>query len=578
MQKIIRVDMQTLEVKEIKVPDELKNRGGRYVTSWLVSNQVPAACNPLGPDNKLIIAPGLLAGTSAPSSGRVSIGAKSPLTGGIKESNAGTPVAQALGRLGIKAIIVENTPKESDKTWVLCLDKDSIKIKEIKNLKMKSTSDTAEILKKQFGDKTKVICIGPAGDMRLSAAGVCFTDADGNSARYSGRGGMGAVMGSKNLKAIVINDEGLKNVEPLKRDLFKEGTKKFAAALSEHDVTKKGGSLNAYGTPGVVPVMSDSFYGFPTRNFSLGKWRASDVTSGQYEAELVKERGNGKMGHGCHTGCVIRCSNIYPHPDKLIASIEYESVGLLGSNCDIDNFDDIAMMVYLCNEAGLDTIDTGAAIGVAMEGGLLEFGDGKAAIELLKEVLKGTPVGRIIGSGAYITGKVFGVYRVPTVKKQALPAYDPRAVKGIGITYATSPMGADHTAGYTINGEVFGVGGKYDPLVTEGKAEYSRDIQVETAFIDQSGYCLFVTFASSDSESGMEGLLQSIEGFTGEIFTKEDLMSIGREIIDMELAFNKEAGFTKVDDRLPEFFYKETLPIVDQVFDVTDEQMSKTWE
>jgi len=295
-------------------------------------------------------------------------------------------------------------------------------------------------------------------------------------------------------------------------------------------------------------------------------------------AELIKERGFGRMGHGCHPGCVIQCSADYPLPDgTVVPSVEYESIDLLGANLDIDNFDDIAQLIWICNDLSLDTIEMGSALGVAMEGGLLEFGNGKRAIELLREVGKGSPVGRIIGNGAYVTGRVFGVYRVPTVKGQALPAYDPRAVKGQGITFATSPMGADHTAGYCINSEIFGVGGKLDPLTTEGKEEYSRNLQLDTAFIDYTGYCLFTTFATIDIPNSMEGMLQTLTAFTGKEFSEQDIRRIGKEIIDLELDFNRKAGLTSADDRLPEFFYKEKLPPHNSVFDVTDEQIDSVW-
>lgn len=578
MADIIRIDMATLNVQKEPVPKELEVLGGRYVTSKMIAKEVPATSNPLGPDNKLIFAPGLVAGTIAPSSGRISVGTKSPLTGGIKEANAGTPVAQALGKLGVKALVFENWPENKDDSLVMYIDKNEIKFSVMNELKMKYTSDTVRILKEKFGDKVKVICIGPAGELKLSAAGICFVDTDGMPVRYAARGGVGAVMGSKGIKAIVINDEGLKFLGSKDEEGFKESIKEFIYGLSQDGTTKKGGALNANGTPGVVPVMSEGFKGFPTRNFSLGKWRADNDTCGQRQAEIVKERGRGTMGHACNPGCVIRCSNIYPHSDgRLIASVEYESVGLLGSNLDIDNYDDIADLISICNEVGVDTIDTGAAIGVLMDIGYLPFGDAKGAKQLIREIGVGTPIGRVVGSGAQIVGKVFGAYRVPTVKGQALPAYDPRAVKGIGYTYATSPMGADHTAGYTINREVFAYNGQLDPFSYEGKAEYSREEQLESAFLDSSGYCLFTVFGYIANPTARDAMLRSLTAFTGIELKAETYHEFAREIIDVELDFNKKAGLTEIHDRLPEFFYKETLPEVNQIFEATDEMIQKTW-
>jgi aldehyde:ferredoxin oxidoreductase len=216
----------------------------------------------------------------------------------------------------------------------------------------------------------------------------------------------------------------------------------------------------------------------------------------------------------------------------------------------------------------------GGAIAVAMEAGLAEFGDGNRAIELMHEIWKDTSLGRILGCGAATTGKVFGVVRVPGVKGQNMPAYEPRAVKGIGVVYATSTMGADHTAGYTIAPEILNVGGKVDPF-NVNKAELARAFLDTTAFIDSTGYCLFVTFAILDIPEGLEGLIESCNGVLDINWTTDDIARIGGEIINMELAFNKAAGLNQAHDRLPEFMKYEKLPPHNVVFDVTDEELDK---
>jgi aldehyde:ferredoxin oxidoreductase len=284
-------------------------------------------------------------------------------------------------------------------------------------------------------------------------------------------------------------------------------------------------------------------------------------------------------GHACHQGCVIKCSNVFPKEDgsEHVSVVEYESAWALGANCEIDNLDDIAEMIRLCNEFGVDTIEAGVTIGVAMEAGVADFGDAKAAIGLLTEMGEGTPLGHVIGNGAAFTGRAYGVTRVPTVKGQAMPAYEPRAVKGIGVTYATSPQGADHTAGYTVAQEILGVGGTADPLSAEGKADLSRGAQAATAFIDTFDYCLFVSFAVLDIESGLEGMVETINGVIGTSYTLDDIGRIGMEVLRTERRFNELAGFTSADDRLPEFMTYEELPPHNVTGDVSAEEMDSVF-
>jgi len=579
MSQIIRVNMETQTVSVENLPGQYSHLGGRGLTSRIVYDEVPADCHPLGPNNKIVIAPGIVAGTNAPSSGRISVGGKSPLTGGIKEANAGTPVAQRLGRLRHKAVIIEGQPEE-DGFWLLKLNKTGGELVPADELKGKVTSEVNQTLFSQYGEKTGVITLGPAGEARMSMAGICFNDNEGRASRYAGRGGLGAVMGSKGLKAIVIDETDAPKVEIKDQELFKQGQKKLAEALRSHDVSKPGGALNSYGTAVLINILNEAG-GLPTRNFGNGVFEGAQKISGEAIAETVQQRGGeGMMGHSCHPGCVIRCSNVYPRPDgsEHVSCIEYESDWAFGANCGIDNLDEIAELIRLCNEYGIDTIEAGVTMGVAMEAGLVEFGDGKGAINLLQEIGKGSPLGHILGNGAEFTGKAYGITRIPTVKGQGMPAYEPRAVKGIGVTYITSTMGADHTAGYTIAPEILSVGGKVDPLSPEGKSGLSRTFQQVTAFVDSSGYCLFIAFAILDIASGNEGMVETVNAVLGTNYTPEDVPKVGAEILKIEREFNKKAGITSAQDRPPEFMRYETLPPHHQTFDIEDEDLDSVWE
>ncbi|MFX0154545.1 MAG: aldehyde ferredoxin oxidoreductase family protein [Candidatus Hodarchaeota archaeon] len=566
--RMLRVNMTNLEANFEDLPEEFKELGGRGMTSTIVAKEVPPTCHPLGPHNKLVFAPGIVTGTDAPTSGRISVGGKSPLTGGIKEANAGTTFAQMLGRMRIAAIIVEGK-HEGDDYYLLKVTNDGTEFIDANKWSGKGLYDTYKNLFKQFGDNVGICSVGIAAEILGAASGVCFNDPEGLPSRYAGRGGLGAVMASKGLKFIVVDETGAPGVEIANEELFNQGNAKLGDALNEHDVTKPEGALNSYGTSVLVNIMNEAG-GLPQRNFSSGQDDGSEKISGEAKAEEIKKRG-GVRPHFCSPGCVIQCSEVWTKPGGKdpVGVLEYESVWALGANCGIYNLDDVGELNRACNDLGVDTIEMGDTIGVAMEGKLINFGDGKGALKLMDEIRKRTPTGKILSNGTEITGKIFGVTRIPTVKSQGLPAYDPRAVKGIGVTYATTPMGADHTAGYAIAPEILGVGGELDPLSPE-KAEVSRNLQIATAFLDYTGYCLFVAFAILDIASGLEGIVESLNGVMGTNYTTDDVGRIGKEIIDKELEFNKKAGFTPVHDRLPEFFMEEKLPPHNTVFDVPD--------
>ncbi len=577
MSKILRVNMTNQTAKYEDVPEKYNILGGRALTSTITCEEVPATCHPLGPNNKLTFATGIVTGTNAPTSGRISVGGKAPLTGTVKEANSGGVAPQKLARLGIKALIVEGQPEETDKFWVLKVNKDGAEFEPADRFVGKGLYEAYPLMFKEYGDKVGIIGIGTSGERLMSSAGICVNDPENRPARYAGRGGLGAVMGSKGLKAIVLDDTGGPGVPIANKELFDTGRKKLVAALQKHDITKPGGALNTTGTATLINVINEAG-ALPTRNFREGRFEGANKISGETINENCKTRGGaGMTGHGCSPGCIIKCSNVYPNPDgsELVSVQEYESVWAFGANCGIDSLEVTGELIRLCNDYGLDTIEAGVTMGVAMEAGLASFGDGKKAIELMHEIGKGTPLGHILGNGAAVTASTLGVVRCPTTKGQSMPAYEPRAIKGIGIIYATTPMGADHTSGYTISPEILGVSDNLDQFSID-KAALARHFQNVTAYIlDSSGHCLFISFAILDDPSGLEGVVEECNGVLGTNWTVDDMVKLGSDIIEKERAFNTAAGFTRVHDRLPEFMQYEKLPPHNVTFDVPDTELDK---
>ncbi len=572
--KILRVNMSELKTSIEKVPQEWMGLGGRGLTSTIVAQEVTPTCDPLGHHNKLIFAPGLLSGTPAANSGRLSCGAKSPLTGTIKEANAGGTSAQMLGKLGIKAIIIEGKPV-AEKTWYsLHIDEDSCTIQEECEVIGMGNFATVEALNKRLGDKVGLIMVGPAGEMRLRAANISIKDPD-NHIRSNGRGGLGAVMGAKQLKFISIapTDRKVVIADP---EAFKTANRTFAKALVNNPISK---ALGQYGTNVLVNIINEAG-AMPTRNFTKGQFDKHEAISGETMYDTIVARG-GKPKHNCHPGCVIQCSQVYADlkGEYKTSGFEYETIWAIGADCGVDNLDLAAEADSLMDDIGLDSIEIPVAFGVAMEAGVLSFGDGKELCRILKEEIgKGTPLGRIIGNGASAVGRIYGITRVPVVKDQAIPAYDPRAIKGIGITYATSTQGADHTMGYTIATNILGVGGQVDPLSKEGQVELSRNLQIATAAIDSTGMCLFIAFAALDDSACLPALIDMINARFATQLTADDVVNLGKNILKIEHGFNSAAGFTNKDDRLPEFFNEEPLSPHNVVWDISDETIDTFWD
>jgi len=558
---IWRINVRSQALKRTKVPQSWEQLGGRGLIARILLDENIATCDPLGPNNKLVFAVGLLVGHTLSSTDRISIGAKSPLTGGIKEANAGGRTGLQLSRLGIKALIIEDQPSEPG-YWILHLTSQGADFEKADDIAGKGVFESAEILLERYGDKVAVALIGPGGEMRMLSSGIQNLDKDRVPSRIAARGGLGVVMGNKGLKAIVIDGDTGEKPPIQDEEAFKAAQKEYTKALVNHPQSK---TYKEYGTAAMT-LMCNSFGGLPTSNFSSGQFEKAENLSGEYMRELLLKR-NGKCqaSHACMSGCVIQSSNIFGDAEgnAIVSPLEYETIGLIGSNLGIDDLDTIAKMNWELNDLGLDTIEIGAALGVAAEAGIMEFGGGERAIELIQEIRQGSPLGRILGAGAGLTGKAFGIERVPVTKNQAMSAYDPRAIKGTGVTFATSPQGADHTCGLTIRAKI-------DHLDPKGQVEVSRTSQINMAGYDTLGSCLFAGFGYGIVPHTIPALLKARYGWQ---VGDDILQQLGRETLKLEREFNRLAGFSQADDRLPEWMRREPLPPMDTVFDVPDDEL-----
>ncbi|GBF12231.1 aldehyde ferredoxin oxidoreductase C-terminal domain-containing protein [Tepidibacillus sp. HK-1] len=557
--KILRINMKNLTVSEDKTM-AYKGLGGRGLTSKIVHDEVPPSCHPLGSFNKLIFANGYLTGSGASSSDRYSIGAKSPLTGGIKESNAGGESGLFMGKLGIRALVFEDV---RDDFKIVYISKDGVTFDDATPILGKELSEAVDILRNTYGKHIAVFLIGITGEKKMNIAAIAGQDKEKEPTRFNGRGGLGAVAGSKGIKAIVLDAEGVERNKPKDKEQFKTALKTYHKWLMETPGTAK--IFPELGTAGLVKT-TNALGALPTRNFSTGSFELADNISGEKLRETILERGGeGTPTHACMPGCIIRCSNVYANKagKRVTSPVEYENIGLLGSNLGIGDLDDIAEINRLINEYGADTIETGATLGVLMSQNILSFGDAESVLNAVKEIKEGSPLGRIIGGGAELAGKLYGAYRVPTVKGQSFPAYDPRGVKSLGVTFATSPMGADHTAGQTIRAQV-------DHHSPEGQVKTSKLAQQVNTLFDALGMCYF---SAGAVQGRFELLADLITAYTGEKMTDTKLKNIASETLRIEHDFNRKAGFTKAHDRLPEYLYYEMNEASKTVFDVPQEEV-----
>jgi aldehyde:ferredoxin oxidoreductase len=565
--KFIRVNMTDKSVRNEEVPEKYLGLGGRGLTSIMINHEVPGTCDPLGPKNLLIFAPGSLSGTPLVNTSRVSVGAKSPLTGTIKESNAGGTIAADLGRLGITAIIVEGKPEENDMNFLKIDAKGHAQLIAANDYKGMRTYECVAAIKKEYGQNQTVMCIGPAGEQLMPIASIQATDVDGRPCRAAGRGGLGAVMGAKGLKALIVDPSGKDADAIADPDAFKEAGKAFARVIKADHMA--GQVMPAFGTAALVAPVN-SLGAFPSLNARKGVMEGWEKISGEAMAEIIKKRG-GKTTHmGC-SQCIIHCSNEYvDNQGKYVtSSLEYETIWASGGMTGIDDLDTIARFDFMCDDIGIDTMNAGVGIAIAMDSGYRPFGDKEALLEMLEEIAKGSETGKIFGRGPEAVGRHFNNDHVPAVKGQSIAAYDPRAMKGNGVTFATSPMGADHTAGNVV-GEY--LTGKLDPLAKEGQAAASKNLQVAMAAVDCTGLCFMAATVLENPEAGM-AFLKAINAKFGTDFGPDAIPEMGIRVLKAEREFNKKAGFTAKDDRLPRFFYEEPLFPHNTVFDIDDDEL-----
>ena len=566
--QIWRVNVREQTLKQEPIPQSWQRLGGRGLLARILVDEVDAKCDPLGAGNKLIFAPGLLVGHMLSSTDRISIGGKSPLTGGVKEANAGGRTGYHMAFIGIHALIIEDQPKE-DGYWILHLSLNGAKWEKADDLMGVGVYATAPKLLEKYGDKVAIALIGPGGEMRMKSAGIQNIDKDRVPSRIAARGGLGAGMGSKGLKAIVFDHAGGQKPAIANPDAFKAAQKDYTTSVMNHPQSV---TYRDYGTAAMAQ-MTQRFAALTVHNFSRGTFDNVENISGETLREFTLTRGKpSDPAHACMAGCTIKCSNVFGGEDgKIIVSpLEYETIGLMGTNLDIDSLDSIGRLNWHVNDLGLDSIEIGGSLGVAAEAGLMRWGSEEDAQKLIDEIRAGTELGRVLGDGAVSVGKKYNIERVPAVKGQTMSAYEPRSIKGTGVTFATTPQGADHTCGLTIRAQV----NHLDPTQ---QREVSLNAQLNMAGYDTIGACIFAGFGYAATPDGVvKRLLKSRYGWDD--LPDNILQELGKQTIKLEREFNKRAGFTAKDDRLPEWMTKEAIPENGSVFDVSEDVLDHIFD
>lgn len=566
--KLIHIDVKDKTIRDEEIPQDSDYflLGARGLTSQLVFDLVDPKSDPLSRENVLVIANGLLTGTPFPNSARTSIGAKSPLTGGIKEANVGGRPSYLLARHGIRALILKNI---SDEMQIIIIDEEGARIKSAENLRGLGNYELHEKLLDEYGEKAGIYSVGQAGEHKMKAATIAATDMEGYPSRHAARGGLGAVMGSKGIKAVVIKPPRTSKVEINDIKKFKEFSVPFTKELAKSKET-----FSIYGTPLLVKPMSE-YGGLPTRGFRKGSYDKAEQISGEKVHEIVESRG-GKKRLPCSPMCAIRCSNMYLDEDgnHLTSSFEYETIALNGSNLTIEELDDLAKIDHLCDDTGIDTIEFGGTIGVAMDNEKIEWGDAEEIFNIINEIREGSEVGQLYGNGVVHLASEINAERVPAVKGQGISGYDPRVFKGMSITFATSPMGADHTAGAAIAGRKARQDKEYGELKeNDHKLELSYELQVYTTVLDSMGCCYFI----GPSYENMGLLANVLNAMYGLSLEREDIIDIGKHILRTEIQFNNRAGITEDENDIPDFFKKEPSEPTGLKFTFDKQDLKRFW-
>lgn len=553
-EKIARINLTTGNISVEPLDMELAHKfiGGRGLGTKMLYDAGVATVDPLSPENQLIYITGPMTGAAAPSTGRYMVVTKSPLTGMIACSNSGGIWGAKLKYAGWDAIIVEGEAPE----WAyIVIDDDKIEIRDASDLVGMKSELIDDTLKERHGQDFSVLNIGPAGEKKVLLAAI-MNDKD----RAAGRSGVGAVMGSKKLKAIVVRAtrKNLDNIADI--DALKEATKRAMEVIRENPVT--GSGLRQLGTAVLVNIVNN-IGAFPTNNWQGSYAEYGDDISGETLADtyLVKA--------GACYRCPIACARVIKVGDKVVGGPEYEPLWAYGGNCGNNDLNTIDICNMLCNEYGLDAISTPCTIAAAMElyqrgyiteeecdGYPLEWGNTESLIEWTKRM--GDPESELawlMSSGSARLCEHYGHPEISmSVKKQEMPAYDARAIQGIGITYATSNRGGCHVRGYMISPEVLGLPEQLDRTVTTDKAAWAKTFQDLTAVIDSMGHCLFTSFAMGAPE-----YTDLLNAATGTTWTVEEVLNIGDRIYNIERMFNKAAGMKPEDDRLPKRLLEEPV-------------------
>jgi len=569
--KLLRVDLtnQTVSAEDIDPQDAKDLIGGRGLAIKYLYEEMDPQVAPLSPENRLILATGPLTATPAPTGNRYMVITKSPLTGALSCSNSGGVFPTEMKRTGFDLIIFEGQAQEPVYLWVND-DQDfgelsrAVEIRPAGHIWGQDTHETEDIILAETDPKAKVACIGPAGE-RLARIAAIINDKH----RAAARSGVGAVMGSKNLKAVAVR--GTKKVACAEPEKMRELCRQVRAEVAE--AVKKGTSLNLYGTA-YVPAVTNEIGILPTRNFQTGMFDGVEGITGHVlrEKYLIRPK-------PCF-GCPIACGRLTRVEDPVYSGEgegpEYETIAALGSACGVDNLAAITKANYLCNELGLDTISIGATISCAMElhekgylpeediGMPLHFGDADAMIEMVKLAGMREGFGDLLAEGSYRLAKKYGhpEYSI-SAKKQEFPGYDPRGSKGMGLLYATSNIGASHMAGDLAYMEVFGVPKKLDPLTIEKKPWYIKHFEDIFAIIDAAGLCVFLTIrylCDPTHEVMPTRLTELLNCATGAAYTVDSLLEAGDRIYSLERMFLVKAGFSRADDTLPPRMLEEPMP------------------
>ncbi len=537
---ILRISLDHMEVRQHPLSKDIMSNfmGGRGLGVKLVYDGVRPGLDPFHPDSLLVFAVGPVTSTIVPTSGRLAVVTKSPLTRTIFDSNVGGHIGAHLRRAGYAAIVVEGAAKTPVYVWI---NDDRVEIRDASALWGMNTSDVTDTLLRETDEHAQVACIGPAGENQVKIASI-ITDKH----RAAGRGGVGAVMGSKRLKAIVVCSSREVEVHDSRR--LDAAVKRARLLIKKSAITDK--SLPVYGTAVLVNLINELGM-LPTHNFQEGIFEDAEGVSGEKLLERLFVR-----GYHCY-GCPIGCGRIISLNGVEVGGPEYETIWALGPQCGINDLEWIATANHMCNLLGLDTISVGSTIGCAMElaqrGSLnapIKFGVKEGLLELIEDIAHGRGLGGEIGQGSRALAERYGLPEIAMhVKGLELPAYDPRGVQGHALGYATSNRGGCHLRSYMIGPEVLGAPVLVDRDTIEGKPELVILYQNLSAAMDSMVVCRFTSFAWS-----VDDYAEFVAACSGLPIDGRALLRLGERIWNLERLFNIREGLTSKDDRLPTRF------------------------